>query len=937
MARLAPVRCALATCLLVALLVTLGSASCGDAADESIGDEQVATLGPEGGVLRVRGGTLLIPEGALKEPTEITFRVSELGAPEVPDRVRVTRSFHLTPQTLRLLTFATLTIDYLPERLPGTVHASQFDVRRSDSSLAQERLNGVSVDADARNVSGEVLQLGVFWGTVPEASRPATIELSNDAQVLSVGQTLQLEARILDQAGMAMAAEAAGLSFSSSDAVVASVDGNGLVTALAPGIATLTAAAGAARATAQISVRSDAPIAQDFEWENPLPQGNSLTAVTRDEAGAIYVAAMGGAIWRRPPGGRFELLHEVSDARFTEMVALGGRLVAVGAVGSSGILLTIDGIAGSDSSQTSDLSVRTLAVAGTALKRVFFVGTKGISIGDGDHLLVFDASLDAWQAVSNPSFDNLVAGGFSGENPRVLTSSGLIYERVGEGWARLAVEGSPTSTLIDAVAFDEGAFAAIDEASRLWRFDDVRGWREVSLVLDAADAARSGNVWRHGRSGGDGEGEEEPDAGEAADGQAEVADAESTGAGDEDVLPAEDAEVPEAASAIMTLRAIFPMEDRVMLRAIETPEDAPSLAQDVVLFEPLESEASAGDDAATLGEVFERLELPSEATGALWASDKEDLIAVGTAGAIRWWHEGRWNVLSSGETGWIIALEAFESDAIHALVERCLDANCLTVENRLIARTESGVFEDLTPAEGFFGRMRAMGGHSAEDFWVMGEGGIAYRWQRGAWSTIELSTGAIFAIERCGGDLYAAGQNGQVFRQGDGVWSLLAQTGSAALRGLGCAGDSLFAVGDYQISTWVRGSPVSLTPNDDAIRTAPWKAVFVTSEGKAFIGGDARYILLWNGTNFEYFDNPAGLLVYNVRALHGTGYTDVWAAGMLTSGEGFLAHFDGAEWRSIDPETVRPLLSITGSPGGTVWIGGGNGSILRGLPMVADE
>lgn len=932
MARLVPVYRALAPRLLVGWLFILGFSCCSGASDgTSIGDVQVATLGPEGGVLRVRGGALIIPEGALTEATEITFRVSELGAPEVPDRVRVTRSFHLAPQSLRFLSFATLTIDYLPERLPGTVHASQFDMRRSDSSQAQERLNGVSVSAEDQSVSGEVLQLGVFWGSVPAASRPATVELSPEAQVLSVGQTLQLTAQVLDQAGLSMTSEVAGLSFSSSEASVASVDGTGLVTALAPGVAALTASAGAARATARVSVRSEAQIAQDFEWENPLPQGNSLTAVTRDEAGAIYVAAMGGAIWRRPPGGRFELLHEVPDARFAEMVALGDRLVAVGAAATNGILLTIDGIARSGSSVP--LSARSLAVAGTVLKRIFVAGTLGIAVGPGEHLLLFDAALDAWQTVDSPSFDSLVAGSFAEGNPRVLTQGGLIYERRGEGWSRLAFE-APSVTLIDAVAHGEGGFAAIDEANHLWHFDDVRGWRMRPVVLEEDVSGHSAQIRRPTRAGDDGEGGEAPDAGEPSD----ACDASQDSGMESSDVGASDAETQDPAAAIVALQALFRMGDRLMLRAIETPEAATSRASDVALFESPEAEAgalSADSGKATSEETFERLILPEGATGSLWASDETDLIAVGTAGTIQWWHENKWSPLSNGETGWIIALDAFEGGAVYALVERCLDANCQMVENRLLARAALGQFEDLTPSGGFFGRMRAMGGRSASDLWIMGDGGIAHRWKDGAWSTVEMPSGSIFAIELCGEDLLAAGQNGQVFREDDGLWSLFARTGSAALRGLGCAGNFLFAVGDYQISTWVHGSPVSLTPNDDAIRTALWKTTFVTPEGRAFIGGDARYLLLWNGTNFEYFDNPAGLLVYNVRALYGTDYTDVWAAGTLTSGEGFLAHFDGAEWRSVDPKAVRPLLSITGQHEGTIWVGGGNGSILRGEPRTA--
>lgn len=907
---------ALAPCLSMAVLCLSGLSACSSSEDRAVEDEHVATLGPEGGILRVRGGTLSIPAGALREAVEITFRVSELGALEVPDRVRVTKSFHLSPHALRLLTAATLSIDYLTERLPGAVHASQFDVRRSDTSQVQERLHGTHVDVARQSVSGEVLQFGVFWGTVPAAPRPATVELSADAQVLSVGQTLQLEAAVLDQSGVAMALEAAGLSFSSSDAAAVSVDGAGLVTALAPGVATITAAAGAARATTRIAVRSDAEIAQNFAWENPLPQGNSLTAVTRDDAGAVYAAAMGGGIWKCPSGGQCVRLHTVPDARFVEMAVAAGRLVAAGAAGSGGILLTIDGAGEAGADGAAKLTARTLAVAGTALRSLSFDGRQGIAVGSGDHLLVFDAALDAWQVETNPSFDGLLAGGFAGKAPRVLTARGLVYERLGQGWTRVNAD-PPSAALIGAVSQGQGGFAAIDEANCLWRFEDARGWRQVPLSLDLGAGGHSGDARRHLRTGGDGEGEGAPDAGDASDAAAEPG-GDAPDAGEGDATEAED----ERSDVSIALQAIFRMGERAMLRASETSEEAPARA--LVLME------TGAVDAAAQGGAFMRLELPDPGLTALWASGESDLVAAGTAGAIHLWDGSRWAALSSGEAGWIIALDAFEGGSVYALAERCLDTACQLVENRLLSRTAGGTFADLTLADGFWGRMRALGGRTADDLWVMGEGGLAYRWQGGVWSAVDAPGAAIFAIERCGDELYAVGQGGQVFRERDGAWSPLVRTGTATLRGLGCAGESMFAVGDYQISSWVRGSPVSLTPNDDAIRTALWKAVFVTPEGQAFIGGDARYLLLWNGTNFEYFDNPAGLPVYNVRAFHGTGYTDVWAVGTLTSGEGFLMHFDGADWRSLDPLAVRPLLTVTGAVDGTIWVGGGNGSILRG-------
>ena len=90
----------------------------------------------------------------------------------------------------------------------------------------------------------------------PDPPRPATVTVSPaTAELNALGATAQLAAQVLDQYGQVMAN--ANVSWSTSAAQVAAVDGSGLVTAAGNGAATITATAGSASGTAAVTVRQE--------------------------------------------------------------------------------------------------------------------------------------------------------------------------------------------------------------------------------------------------------------------------------------------------------------------------------------------------------------------------------------------------------------------------------------------------------------------------------------------------------------------------------------------------------------------------------------------------------------------------------------------------------------------------------------------------------
>ncbi len=80
----------------------------------------------------------------------------------------------------------------------------------------------------------------------------ASVEVSPSAETIELGSTLQLTAEAFDESGHAVAE--VEFAWETSDAAVATVDAGGLVTAVAEGVATITASAGEASGSAVVPV-----------------------------------------------------------------------------------------------------------------------------------------------------------------------------------------------------------------------------------------------------------------------------------------------------------------------------------------------------------------------------------------------------------------------------------------------------------------------------------------------------------------------------------------------------------------------------------------------------------------------------------------------------------------------------------------------------------
>ena len=137
---------------------------------------------------------------------------------------------------------------------------------------------------------------GVAWASAcgdgatepppPDPPRPTTVTVSPaTAELTSLGATRQLTVEVRAQNGQPMAG--AAVSWSSSNAAVATVDAQRLVTAAGNGTATITATAGSASGSATVAVRQEVSTVAVSPAADTLVAGDTLrlAAVARDANG----------------------------------------------------------------------------------------------------------------------------------------------------------------------------------------------------------------------------------------------------------------------------------------------------------------------------------------------------------------------------------------------------------------------------------------------------------------------------------------------------------------------------------------------------------------------------------------------------------------------------------------------------------------------------
>ena len=245
------------------------------------------------------------------------------------------------------------------------------------SGLVTAAGNGTAtITASAGSASGSAVV------TVMQSA--ASVEVSPSVyELTALGQTVQLTAEAFDENGHAVAG--AEFSWESSDAAVATVDAGGLVTAVAEGVATITASAGEASGSAVVPVMQPVASVQVSPSAETIGLGSTLqlTAEAFDENGEAVAGV--------------EFSWESSDAAVATVDA--GGLVTGVAVGVATITASAGSAEGAAEVTVADLD-RAALVA-------LYEGTDGPHWVNAENWLT-DAPLGEWYGVDTDNSGRVV-------------------------------------------------------------------------------------------------------------------------------------------------------------------------------------------------------------------------------------------------------------------------------------------------------------------------------------------------------------------------------------------------------------------------------------------------------------------------------------------------------------------------------------------------
>lgn len=152
----------------VLLVSTLVGSACGNDDPIEIPSTQ-ETIGPDGGEVASGSASIVIPAGALDEPTEISIAAAE-GTPTIEGYQAVGPSVEILPAGTSFDIAATVTIPYAPSDLPDDTDASQIVIYTSESLEGDFAPLPTTVDIDSSTVSAEVSHLSIFLPIVPVSS-----------------------------------------------------------------------------------------------------------------------------------------------------------------------------------------------------------------------------------------------------------------------------------------------------------------------------------------------------------------------------------------------------------------------------------------------------------------------------------------------------------------------------------------------------------------------------------------------------------------------------------------------------------------------------------------------------------------------------------------------------------------------------------------------
>ncbi|MEO7362748.1 MAG: Ig-like domain-containing protein, partial [Gemmatimonadaceae bacterium] len=297
---------------------------------------------------------------------------------------------------------------------------------------------------------------------------------------------------------------------------------------------------------------------------------------------------------------------------------------------------------------------------------------------------------------------------------------------------------------------------------------------------------------------------------------------------------------------------------------------------------------------------------------AVHGSSSTNVIAVGTGGKIVVWNGTSWQGASSG-TG---------DDLLDVWVESPTSAFAVGnngVAVRLVGSTWSTTSTGV-PRE----RLNGVWAAGNNLWFAVGTNGTLLRFVNGAWSTMASPTSVNLrdVFGNANNDVYAVGEVGTVVWFNGGEWSLLESNGVSSdlysVTGTNLGGTKIYIGGD-RIALRVLNGVVDVVAVDP-----PYSVQFLSTSidpsGNLWMGGERGLLLRYSAATWQTMNLAPDLI-----DVWTTGISNAWAVGEF----GFIYRFNGSVWTRQTSSTLTRLNTVWGSSASEAFAGGDVGTIIH--------
>ncbi len=387
-------------------------------------DPTVATVSASGVVRAVAVGSATI--------TVISVADTTRRATSAVSVVPVVHGITLTPQSLGVFLGQFFQLQASVDADPGLSRAVIW--RSSSPSIATVSASGVVTAVSVGQSIVTVLSVADTTkrlnSVVTVASQPTTVTITQGDFALNAAQTMQLTAQVTADPGLATT-----VTWSSTNASVATVSSTGLVTGVANGSAQIVATSRADPSkTARVNVSVVSRLASS--WTASRPSGalyEDVLSVVGFSATSSFVVNSVGDVYRWS-GSAWTLSARGSQYNTQFLSVHGSSATNVYAVGTNGVIARFDGSAWATMSSGT---TRTLL-------DVFVESNGSTAFASGASGTILRLSGSTWTAMTSGSTESLNGIWSTGGNAVAVGSNGRVLRMVAGAWVTQTVPTSET-------------------------------------------------------------------------------------------------------------------------------------------------------------------------------------------------------------------------------------------------------------------------------------------------------------------------------------------------------------------------------------------------------------------------------------------------------------------------------------------------------------